>query len=294
MIAVGAVALLEYLDNTVKAETDFPELVGAPLLAAIRTVPRIRAGREQLFVAEQRNSPAAEAVRLLRTNLDFAAAAQEIKTLAITSASPQEGKSTVTANLGVAMAQAGFSTVIVDADLRRPSQHRIFDVWNGHGLTSFLTRPDLPWRSAAVETGVANLALIPSGPLPPNPAELLTLDRFRQLLDELIETVDVVLVDTPPVLAASDPLVVAMHTDGVALVCRAGRTRTGALRHAAAALQAGSVRIVGVVLSQQRARAGASYSYAEYYGPSGKEAPQPEPLPAVASAAPRRGRIGAA
>jgi succinoglycan biosynthesis transport protein ExoP len=121
LIAAGTVALLEYLDNTVKSTTDMQELTGAPLLSVVSFAPKLTQGKEQIFVLSQPKSSQAEAMRLLRTNGEFAAASREITSLAISSAGPGEGKSTVTANLGATMAQAGFTAVIIDADLRRPS-----------------------------------------------------------------------------------------------------------------------------------------------------------------------------
>lgn len=269
IIAVGAVGLLEYLDNTVKASLDFPALVGAPLLSVVGAVPKLKDGRDQLFVLHRPKSTVAESVRLLRANLEFAAAAKEITSLAVTSAGPNEGKSTITANLSIAMAQAGFTTVVIDADLRRPTQHKIFGIGNMRGLTTLLTHPEQPWQSAAVPVLGPYLSVIPCGPIPPNPADLLSLDRFKQLIDEINQAVDIVIIDTSPVLAVSDPLVIASRVDGVALVCRAGRTRIDALRRAAQTLTQGEVRLVGVVVNHQTGREGAGYYYyydKDYYG----------------------------
>ncbi|MGH2559455.1 MAG: polysaccharide biosynthesis tyrosine autokinase, partial [Thermomicrobiales bacterium] len=267
LLAVGAVALIEYLDNTVKAGLDLSALIGAPLLGAVGSVPKLRGGSDQLFMTGRPKSTAAEAIRLLRTNIEFSAATKEITTLAVTSPGPGEGKSTVTANLAVAMVQSGVSAVVVDADLRRPSQHRIFNVRNERGLTTLLTHPKQPWRWAAVDI-MPGLCLIPSGPIPPNPADLLSLIQLRLLLDEIAKSTDVVIIDTPPVLAVSDPLVVATNVDAVLLVSRAGRTRIDALRRAAASLQHGATRIVGVVLNHQSGRGadGYYYYYEDYYG----------------------------
>jgi non-specific protein-tyrosine kinase len=168
LLAAGGVALLEYLDNTVKVTSDFGELVGAPLLSTVGFIPKLKPGTDQLFVLRNPRSASAEAIRLLRTNVEFAAASHEIASLAVTSPGPSEGKSTVTANLAVAMAHAGFSTVILDADLRRPSQHKLFEVQNQRGLTTLLTHPDQPWKWASIEVLADKLFLIPSGP-PPQP-----------------------------------------------------------------------------------------------------------------------------
>lgn len=291
LIAAGAVILLEYLDNTVKSDTDLAGLVGAPLLAAISRVANVRSGLNQRFVQGQPKSGAAEAVRLLRTNLEFAAAAQEIATLGVTSPGPGEGKSTVTANLAIAMAQGGYSVVVVDADLRRPTQHRIFDVRNDRGLTTLLIHPDMAWHAAATKTETDGLLLIPSGPIPPNPADLLGLGRFGQLLEELGQAVDIVLIDTSPVLAVSDPLVVGTSVDAMAVVCLAGRTRRDTLQRAVELLRQGGIRLVGVVLNGQQARAGEGYYYGYYGQESGDERDQGWVAPLPEAAVPRR-RLG--
>jgi succinoglycan biosynthesis transport protein ExoP len=277
-LAVGGVALLEYLDNTVKAGQDFTDLVGAPQLTAVEAVPKLRTGHDQLFLLTQPHSRAAESLRLLRTNLEFAAGAREIATLAITSAGPGEGKSTITANLAVAMAQAGFSTVVVDADLRRPSQHRIFDLPNERGLTTLLVRQDPEWRWAATPVAGMPLHVLPSGPLPPNPADLLSLGRFQELIGHIATEVDVILVDTPPVLAVSDPLVVSNYVDGMVVVCEAGRTRLDALRRVAQSLPKETARLVGIVVNRQKGRDQGDYYYyyyADYQKPGQGEGGSP-------------------
>jgi polysaccharide biosynthesis transport protein len=267
MIGIGAIFLLEYLDNTVKGNVDFSEKYGLPLLTSIDHIAKLRPGHNQLFVDTQPRSMPAEAIRLLRTNLEFAAASHEISSLAITSAGPGEGKSTVTANLAVAMAQAGFSTLLVDADLRRPSQHRIWNVMNTQGLSTILTRAEHLARPEVTSLVMPNLTLITSGPLPPNPADLLSLNRFTTFLNAVKEEFDIVLIDTPPVLAVSDPLVVASDVDAMLVVAYAGRTRIEALRHALGMLSQRSVRVVGVVLNQRTGRhTDTYYSYGGYYG----------------------------
>lgn len=268
IVAAGGVLLIEYLDNTVKADSPFEELAGAPMLTAVAPIPRIQPGHDQLFVLNRPRSNDAEAIRLLRTNIEFAAASKEIATLVVTSPGPGEGKSTITANLAVTMAQAGLSTVIIDGDLRRPSQHKIFQVPNERGLTTLLTHPNQPWSWGSVEVIPEKLYVVPSGPLPPNPSDLLSSDRLKELLRSMNETVDLVIIDSPPILAATDPLIVAPNTDGAVLVCRAGATRREALRRAADSLRLGNVRIIGVVLNQQSGRHGETYYYyAGYYGP---------------------------
>jgi capsular exopolysaccharide synthesis family protein len=277
VLAVGGIVLIEYLDNTVKGDTDFTALINAPVLSAINLISHVTPGRHQLFVVDEPKSSVSEAVRLLRTNIEFAAATKEIALLGVTSANSVEGKSTIVSNLAVAMAQSGVTVAIVDADLRRPSQHRIFQVSNERGLTNLITHPTDHWMSAAVNVGIPNLVLMPSGPLPPNPADLLSLDRFKGLLRQMSQSVDMVLVDTPPVLAVSDPLVVTPHLDGTVFVCQANRTRTDAVQRAVTQLRSGNVRILGVVINRQKGRGANPYYYGSgaYYGPDDPAKPRP-------------------
>lgn len=272
ILAIGLILVLEYLDNTVKSTTDFGDLVGAPLLSAVSAIPKLTQGRQQLFVLEHPKSGAAESIRLLRTNIEFASATKEITILGVTSANPGEGKSTMAANLAITLAQAGFETALIDADLRRPSQHRIFGLGNDRGLSTLLSVPTRTWDWAGQTTLLSNLTLIPAGPLPPNPADLLSLGRMRELLTEMRQTFDVIVIDTPPVLVVSDPLIVAAHVDGMILVSRSNKTRLDALKRAALTMQRGAVRIVGVIVNHQSGRATEGYYYTEYSAVD--EAPQ--------------------
>jgi non-specific protein-tyrosine kinase len=289
ILATALILFLEYLDNTAKSTLDFGALVGAPLLSTVSRIPRLTQGRKQLFVLEHPKGGAAESIRLLRTNIEFASATKEIATLGITSANPGEGKSTMAANLAVTLAQAGFLTALVDADLRRPSQHRIFGVGNDRGLSTLLSAPDRPWEWAAVPTMLPNLTLLPAGPLPPNPADLLSLERMRELLTEMRHTFDVIVLDTPPALVVSDPLIVAAHVDGMILVAKSGKTRLDALRRAATTIQRGSVRIIGVIVNHQTGHGADGYYYTEYHAvddspkSGGRRGGQPESPPSLAA-----------
>lgn len=259
-LAVAVVLLLAYFDNTIKTTAEVEEVTGAPLLGAMPVLSGRRTSASPLFAVTQPQTDAADAIRVIRTNIEFAASERMTASLVISSPGSAEGKSTIAANLAVAMVQARRSVMIIDADLRRPSLHSIFGVRNDRGLSTLLARPDQPWWSAAVATTIPRLSLIPSGPLPPNPADLLSLDRLPRLLEEIAETVDFILIDTPPMLPMSDSLEIAAKADGVILVCRANRTRRGALEAAAARLRQGNVRVVGAVLNEQP-RSEASYGY---------------------------------
>lgn len=274
LLAAGVIALLEFLDNSVKSDTSIPDLIGVPLLSSIREVPSLPAGGQQVVVISKPLSPAAETIRLLRANLDFVGAGQPVRAIAVTSSGPGEGKSTVSANLAVASAQSGLRTLLVDADLRKPTQHQIFGIPNDLGLSLLLTQPDLPWEKHAVKVAVPNLQLLPSEPIPPNPADLLALGTFARLLDLVGQDVDLVIVDTPPVLAVSDPVLIARHTDGVLLLARANRTKLDALTRSAESVNQAGIRLLGVVLNQVSATSDDGYAY--YY--EGEKGPREIPM----------------
>jgi non-specific protein-tyrosine kinase len=263
LIGAAAVAGLGFLDNTVRAGTDFTSLVGAPRLSAIPERSNLPAGPEQLFVLTQPKSDAAEAIRMLRINLELATSANQIKTLAITSPGPGEGKSTIAANLAVALAQTGLSTMLIDADLRRPTLHQIFDTPNEYGLSTSLADSHESWQSLVIQTSIPNLRFLPSGPVPHNPADLLSLDRLPRMLRELAETTEILILDTPTVEAGSDALVVAANIDALMLVCRSEKTRLDALRWAARVLRPAGARVVGVVLNRESRRDDGYFGYAK-------------------------------
>lgn len=194
-------------------------------------------------------SPIAEAYRSLRTNLEFSSLDRPLKTLIVTSAGPEEGKSTTLANLAVTMALAGKQVILVDCDLRRPSLHRIFDVRNGAGLTTMIVDDEALRNPPLQETGVSNLWLLPSGPLPPNPSELLGSRRMEEIIAALLERADIVLFDAPPIIAVTDAAVLSSKVDGVLLVVNAGKTKREHAQKAKALLEKVNARLVGAVLN---------------------------------------------
>lgn len=265
LIGIAVVALLEYFDSTVKPERNLPALIGAPILASVPQTSSVKPGGRQVYTVAEPNSVAAESMRLLRTNLEFASASGDLRKLVVTSPVAGEGKSTVVANLGIVMAQNGLRTVIIDADLRKPSQARIFGVPDNKGLTTLLTHPEHDWTSIAQAVVLQNLLLIPSGPLPPDPADMVSSKRFAELLERIGEDVDMVIIDSPPVLSAADTLALASRADGLMFVCHSHKTRLEALQHATRAVQQGGIRLVGIVLNRMKHQHGPSY-YGEYYG----------------------------
>jgi non-specific protein-tyrosine kinase len=214
------------------------------------------------------HTPEAEAYRLLRTNLDFTRVESPWKTLLVASAGPGEGKSTTVANLALALAQTGRKVVAVDADLRKPALHRIFQLDNQRGLTNLL----LGWGEAdtSLEHHLApgpgeNLLVLTSGPLPPNPAELLQGQQFARVLEALRRSADLIVLDSPPTLAVADALLLAQRTDATLLVVDTGRTRADSVRQAVVALRQSGTRLLGAVLNKQARRAAYGSSYYYYY-----------------------------
>lgn len=215
----------------------------------------------ELITISEPRSPISEAYRALRTNLDFAALDQALKTMVVTSAGVGEGKSTTLANLAVVSAQAGRKVVLVDADLRRPTLHQIYGLDNEAGLTTAMMDEAALASPPLQETGVEGLSVLTSGPLPPNPAELMGSRRMEEVIAALAEGADQIFFDTPPVVAVTDAAVLSTKVDGVLLVISAGRTRREYARSAVQRLEQVNARLVGTVLTNVQMGAG----FAGYY-----------------------------
>ncbi|MFB0535544.1 MAG: CpsD/CapB family tyrosine-protein kinase [Anaerolineae bacterium] len=204
---------------------------------------------DHLITVADPRSPVSEAYRTLRTNLDFSSLDKPIKTMLVTSAGPEEGKSTVLANLAVTTAQTGRKVILVDCDLRRPSLHDIFDLKNDRGLTTMVVNDAAMESPPLQDTGVQGLQLVCSGPLPPNPSELLGSRRMEEIIAALLERADVVLFDAPPVVAVTDAAVLSTKVDGVLLVINAGGTKRDYARAATARLEKVNANLLGAVLN---------------------------------------------
>lgn len=272
LIATAVVSILAILDNTVRAGTNIRNLIGRPLLATIPNDSSLRRRDEQLVTLRRPDSAVAEAIRLLRINVELLTTPHKLRTLALTSPGPGEGTTTVAANLAVAMAQTGVSTVLIDANLRDPGLHNIFGVANDRGLSTLLTNEGAPWPAVATPTAVPGLKLIPAGPPPLVPPDLLSRNRFPALLADIAATAQMVIIDTPAMQEGTDALVIAPHVDGVVLVCRSGHTRQNALQWAANALRP-AAPVAGVVLNRESDR------HAEIAGAS-NVMPELAPVPA--------------
>lgn len=216
-----------------------------------------------LITISNPRSPIAEAYRTLRTNLEFSNLDKSLRTLLVTSAGAEEGKSTTLANLAVTIAQSGKRVVLVDADLRRPTQHQIFGLKNNAGLSDMVRDDALLAQPPLQESGVQNLKVLTSGQLPPNPAEILGSKRMSEIVAALLEHADMLLFDAPPLLAVTDAAVLSSKVDGVLLVVSAGKTKRESAKKAQMQLEKINARILGAVVNNVKAEKGAQYYYAE-------------------------------
>jgi len=220
--------------------------------------------KEPLITDIDARSPFAEAFRTLRTNINFAGLDNPYKTLVVTSAGPNEGKSTTSSNLGIVMAQANNKVLLVGADLRRPILHRLFGVDDSVGVTNVLVN-DLDPAEVAVESNVPGLYILPSGPIPPNPVELIGSRRMQKMIERARETFDYVLIDSPPVLIVTDTLLLSAMVDGIILVIKSGVARVDATREAKEKLENVGAKIVGAVLNKVNMSSDDYYYYSYYY-----------------------------
>ena len=297
---VGIAYLLEYFDNSVKTSEDVERSAGLPTLGIIpefslngykkgygygygygqggkkkkkKEEPAAAGGEErkaekpitriELITHLAPMSNFSESYRSIRTAFLLSSAGPSRKTMIVTSPLPAEGKTASVCNFAVTLAQNGKRVLVVDADLRKPRQHRIFGVKNLHGLTNYLT-VGLELKELIKPTTIENLYLVNSGPLPPNPADLLGSEKMATLLDQLKKVFDYILLDTPPVLAVTDALVVAPHTDGVILIVWSGKTPRESLRMAKEKLDMMNIKTLGVVINHLDLR-DLGYYYKHYH-----------------------------
>jgi capsular exopolysaccharide synthesis family protein len=308
LFGAGCAFLIEFLDRTVKTPEEIERRFGLPTLATIQDLseagkiygsgygygygeapepatPRVRAGKAarsawlekkkgvpaqpsqiELVPHEQPRTLISEAYRSLRTAL-LLSSARELKLIAVTSAVAGEGKTATASNLAVVLAQLGRQVLIVDGDLRKPRLHQVFHVSNRFGLVNHLTAAADP-ETVVLPTEIPNLWVTPSGPIPPNPSELLSSDRMRDWLKTMRSRFDYVVVDTPPTLAVTDATILGMLVDGVVLTLRSGKVTREEARLCRDRLRQAGIKILGAVLNRHRPlqAAGKGYAYSEAYG----------------------------
>jgi succinoglycan biosynthesis transport protein ExoP len=268
--------LLEYLNNSIQTPADVKQYLDIPCLAVIPKISiKHLAPHEQQQAAKDTliatitlvdpKSMIAEAYRNLRTSVVFAAFDQK-KIFLVTSATPGEGKSTITANLGILMAQSGKKTLIIDCDLRKPRISEIFHLkQKEYGLSDILIAPDSDDIGAALQpTDIDNLSIIPCGTIPPNPSELLGLDKTGRIIAKLSEQYEKILIDSPPVGVVSDALLLSPFVQGVILVILTGKTTRDSVQYARDQLHETRANILGGVLNNVDIKKH-GYYYSSYY-----------------------------
>ncbi|MDP9343423.1 MAG: polysaccharide biosynthesis tyrosine autokinase [Actinomycetota bacterium] len=264
-LGAGWAFVRERLDDRIRSQHELERRLEAPVLAAVSHIPAWRNDADAFSVLlRDPKSPAAEAYRTLRTNLQFLATKDPLRTLVVTSPTAGDGKTATAANLAVAMAQAGRKVFVISADLRRPRLHRFLGVPNEVGLSTLLADSS-PVSSVSKDAGVKNLRIIPSGPVPSNPAELLQGERMANVLQQLREFADVIIIDTPPVLAVADASILAALADGTLVVVNAASASRTTASQARRQLENAGARIIGSVLNNYDPTSSDYYAYYYYY-----------------------------
>ena len=278
LVAIGIAFLLDYLDQSIKGEDDLIGRLGLIPLGHIPFVPTSKARRSELVVMDTQSS-SAEAFKALRTSVLFSTMEQQLKAVVITSPELGEGKSRTAANLAIALSQAGYKTLLIDADFRRPSQHRMFGRVRNVGLSNLIIQDANESDVIKPVDGIPNLWLLASGPSPPNPSELLGSARMRELMAQLWHQFSYVIIDTPPVNAVTDASILAAAANATIVVVEQGRTTFPALRHAREVLDRVSSHTIGAVFNKVRASTGSYYYGYGNYQPSenGRKAKDRQP-----------------
>lgn len=284
---VGVAYFLEYVDNTIKTVEDVNRYVRLPALGVIPAIAAAAQGKlkgekngkrliiasssgsgaaqvpyasDRLAVIDNRSS-AAEAYRVVRTSMLLSAAGNPPKTVLVTSGQPGEGKTTTVVNTAISLAQLGASVLIIDCDLRKPSAHKVFGIDHDKGLSTYLSR-DIEIDGLITKLQIPNLSLLPCGPIPPNPAELISSERMKNLLRILSERYDHVLIDSPPLIHVTDPVILSSLVDGVILVVHGGKSTRAVTQRARQELASVGAKVFGVVLNNVDLK---RHGYDDYY-----------------------------
>ena len=293
-LGLGLAFFLDYLDNTIKTVEDVSRYTQLPALSVIpaagTAAARRMSGRSRASLGNGRHKPApaldaslqlmsldnrssvAEAYRVLRTSVLLSAAGHAPKSILVTSGQPGEGKTTTVVNMAVSLAQTGASVLIVDCDLRRPATHKVLGVDHSRGLSTYLSR-EVPLDLVIQKLPIANLSLIPCGPIPPNPAELIISEKMKDMIKALGERYDHILIDSPPLINVTDPVILSTMVDGVILVVHGGKSTRDIVRRARQELSTVGAKIFGVVLNNVDLRREGydDYYYYRYYSGYGRE-----------------------
>ncbi len=262
MLGIGLALLRDLLDNTVKSQESLEAITGRGAVGFVPFDKKLQTDSALAFDTD--NSVTAEAFRKLRTNLQFLAVDDPPRTIVVTSASPSEGKSTTAINIALSLAEAERKVVLIDGDLRRPRLAKALDLVGSVGFSSTLSGA-APLNEVLQSTKFPHLTFLASGPIPPNPSELLGSLVAGKLLRELRAQFDYVIIDSAPLLAVTDAAILATQADGVLIVARSGKTKREQLQHAVVMLNDVGAKLLGAVLTMVPARGSGSYSYNYYY-----------------------------
>jgi len=265
LTGIGLAFLFEHMDDSIKGHEDIERYIKLPLLGI---VPSFKTGKisieeKDLISHHKPKSNISEAYRNIRTNLVYASPNQDAKAYVVSSSEPQEGKTTTAINLAVALAHAGKKVLLVDSDLRKPRIHRTFKVDGGKGMTNYLVGQS-SLDDVISETEVENLSMVPSGPIPPNPAELLGSAKMKEFIAQAKKNFDAVVFDSPPLVAVTDAAVLAAQSDGAIQVIWAGHTSRKVIEFGKEKVESIGAKVIGVILNNMKVtRSG--YYYPQYY-----------------------------
>jgi len=269
-----------FLDRSIKTTADAQQATGVPVLGVIprleeSDLPHGDESARDLYVFRQPTSPIAECCRSLRTNILFSSPDHQIKTILVSSANPREGKTTSVIYLGTTMAQSGQRVLLIDTDMRRPRLHVSMGIPRTTGLSNLILG-DLDYDDVIKSTAIPNLFILPCGPLPPNPAELLMTQRFQAVLAELGRRFDRIILDSPPLQVVTDAVVLSKQVDGVILIVHAAKTLRDEIQRAKRQIQNVKGKIFGVIVNAIEPDHRSGYYYS-YYGYTEKTEPKPQP-----------------
>lgn len=273
ILGAGLCYFLEYLDTTIKTKDEVEKLLDTPVMGYVPAILEAQDHKEgngkrpiELLSLDEPNSAVAEAFRSIRTALMFSDAGKGLKSLLLTSSVPMEGKTLISVNLAIALAKSNKKILLVDADMRKPRLTRVLSPESMHGLSSLLINvPGVRLETAIQPTDLDTFHILPCGPVPPNPAELLGSERMTQVLNEMSDRYDAIVFDTPPVISATDATVLAQKVQGAILVVRAFTTQRDLARRARDILTSARGNLVGTILNSVDVPRGGQYGYGGYY-----------------------------
>ena len=274
LVGLGVAVLRHVLDTKVRSENDVRAMTASPILGVVAYDQEVPS--HPVILRDQPLAAPSEAVRRLRTNLQFIDVANRPKSIVISSSIPAEGKTTIAINLAVSLADSGARVILVDADLRRPSIAEYMGIEGGVGLTTVLIgRAEV--EDVVQPVGTTNLDLLPAGQVPPNPSELLGSVAMADLLERLSASYDMVLLDSPPLLPVTDAVVLSKMAGGALLVVGADRIHRPQLQQSLDSLETAGAHLLGIVINKIARREAAAYGYGSEYSPSVQELPRSSP-----------------